>query len=94
MSCELHRLEGVPRPAPTDHLGLEQADHCLGKGVVIGIADAADRGFDACFGKPLGVADRDILAAAIAVMHEPVSIKWTPLVERLFERIEYKAGVG
>ena len=45
-SCELHRLHGAPQPAPTDHLGLEQADDCLGEGVGIGIANAADRRFD------------------------------------------------
>lgn len=28
-----HRLEGSPRPAPMDHLCLEQADHRLGESI-------------------------------------------------------------
>jgi hypothetical protein len=48
-----------------DDLGLEQADHHLGEGVVVGIADAADRGFDAGLGEALGVANADVLAAAV-----------------------------
>jgi hypothetical protein len=49
----------------------EEADHRFGEGVVVAIADAADRGLDAGLGEALGVADADVLAAAIRMMHEP-----------------------
>ena len=58
---ELHRLEAAPWPAPVDHLGLEQAVDGLGEGVVIGVADAADRGLDPGLGKTVGVAQREVL---------------------------------
>ena len=47
---------GRVSPGMVDALG-----HC----VVIAVADAAHRGVDACIGQPLGVADRQILAAAV-----------------------------
>ena len=56
-------LERPPRPTPMNDLGLVKAIDRLGQGVVIAVADAADRRFDASFGKPFGVFDRDVLAA-------------------------------
>ena len=53
-----------------DHLGLVEAVDRLGQGVVVAVADAADRGLDAGLGQALGVADRDVLDAAVAVMDE------------------------
>jgi hypothetical protein len=44
-----------------DYLGLFEADEGLGEGVVVAIADAADRGLDTGLGQPLGVADRQVL---------------------------------
>ena len=41
--------------APPDHLGLEQADDGLGKRVIVGIPDTADRRLDTRFEEPLGV---------------------------------------
>ena len=57
------RVERPPRPTPMNDLGLVKAIDRLGQGVVIAVADAADRRFDASFGKPFGVFDRDVLAA-------------------------------
>jgi hypothetical protein len=65
---ELDCLDAVPGAAPADHLGLEQADDGLGESIVIGIVDAADRGFDASIRQALGVADRDVLAAVGALL--------------------------
>ena len=48
-------------PAALDHLGLVEAVDRLGEGVVVAVADAADRGLDACLGEALGVADADVL---------------------------------
>ncbi len=38
-----------------DHLGLEQAVDRLRQGIVVRVADAADRGLDASFREPLGI---------------------------------------
>ncbi len=44
-------LERALRPAPMDHLSLEQADDGLGKGVVVAVADAAGGRLDAGLGQ-------------------------------------------
>jgi hypothetical protein len=43
---ELDLLGGAPGAAGLDELGLGQADHALGEGVVVGLADGSDRGAD------------------------------------------------
>src|SRR3954464_15048655 len=58
------------------------------------VADAADRGLDAGVGQALGVADRDILHAAIAMVHQAALAAGPPVVERLFQGIQDKAGLG
>ena len=63
---ELDGFERSPRSAPVDLLGLVEAVDALGQGVVVAVADAADRRLDACLGEALGIADRDVLGAAIA----------------------------
>jgi len=45
-----------------DHFGLVKATNRLGQSVVIVVADTADRGLDARFGKAFGVLDRDVLS--------------------------------
>ena len=91
---ELHRLGMAPRAATADNLSLEQADDRLGESVVVAIADAADGRLDASIGQALGVADRDVLHATIAVMHQAVPREGPPVVERLFQGIQDKAGLG
>ena len=54
----LHGIEGSPRPARMDHLGLEEADDGLGQRVVVGVPDAADGSVDADLGEAIGVANR------------------------------------
>ena len=44
---ELDGLEGASRSALVDDLGLAEAVDGLGQGIVVAVADAADRGFDA-----------------------------------------------
>jgi len=56
--------------------------------IVVAVADAADRGLDAGIRKPFGIADRDILHAAIAVVDETAFVHGTPVVKRLLERIQ------
>ena len=67
-------LEAAPWATPMDDLGLVKAIDRLGQGVVVAVADAADRRFDAGFGEPLGVFDRDILAAAITVIDKTAAV--------------------
>ena len=62
---ELDGLEGLPGAAAVDDLGLVEAVDGLGQGVVVAVADAADRGLDAGLGQAFGVSDREILAAAV-----------------------------
>lgn len=57
-----------PGTEEVDDLGLEQADDALGQGVVVGISDTADGCVDAGLGQPLGVLDRQVLAAADALL--------------------------
>src|SRR5512133_699923 len=85
---ELHGLHASPGAAPMDDLGLEQAVDGFGERIVIAVADAADRGLDAGTRKPFGIADRDILHAAIAVVDETAFAHGTPVVKRLLERIQ------
>jgi len=67
---ELHRLERAPRPAPMDDLGLIEAIDRLGEGIVVAVADTADRRLDAGLGEALGIFDRDVLHAPIRVVDE------------------------
>jgi len=44
-----------------DHLGVVKPIYRLGEGVVVGTADAANGGLDACLGEAFRVFDRDVL---------------------------------
>ena len=81
----------APRSAPMDDLGLVEAVDRFGESVVVGVADAADRRLDAGLGQALGVFDRDVLAAPVAVMDEAAAMDGPPIMERLFQRIEHEA---
>jgi hypothetical protein len=65
------RLPAALRPHDrvADALGLEQGVECLGHGVVVRVALGPDRGDG--LGLALGVANRSILHAAVAVMDQP-----------------------
>ena len=76
-----------------DDLGLVETVDRLGESIVITVADAADRRLDARLRQPLGVLDRDVLAAAIAVVHEPAAMDGPPIMEGLLQRIEHEARV-
>ena len=71
---ELDVVEAAPGPGLANDLRLEQPDHRLGERVVVRVAAAADRGLDARLRQPLGVPNRQVLHAAVAVMHEPASV--------------------
>ena len=60
----------TPGPASTDHLGLVEADDGFSQSVIVRVASAADGRLNTRLGEPLSVTDRDVLHAAIAVMHQ------------------------
>ena len=69
------------------YLRLEQSDHQLGERVVTGVAAAAHRGCDPRPGQPLGVADRQVLRAAVAAIDQAVEIA-RPVIESLLQSVE------
>jgi hypothetical protein len=79
------------RHGPIDHLGLVEAVDGFDEGIVIGISDTADRGLHACFSQALGIFDRDVLAAPVAMVHKPAAMDRPPIVQCLLQRIEHEA---
>src|SRR5262245_51078562 len=59
-------VEFSPRATAVNDLGLVQPDDRLGEGVVVRVADAADRRLDAGLLQALSVTNREILAAPVA----------------------------
>src|SRR5262249_44172549 len=59
-------VELTPGTTVVNDLGLEQSDDRLGEGVVVRVADAADRRLDAGLLQALSVTNREILAAPVA----------------------------
>ena len=57
-----------------DYFSLVETVDGFGESIVIGISNAADGGLHACFSQALGVFDRDVLAAPVAMMHEPAAM--------------------
>ena len=58
---ELDGFQASPGAASPDHLGLVEAIDGLGEGIIIAVANAANRRLNAGPGQSLGVLDRDIL---------------------------------
>ena len=75
-----------------DYLGFEQAVDRLGEGVVRAVADAADGRFAASCEQTLAVANRDVLHAAVAVVHEAAVADGAAIARRLLERVEHEIG--
>ncbi len=71
----LDAVDVAPWTSSPNHLGLEQADDGLGERVVVRIADASNRAFEACCGEPLGVANADVLNAGVAMVDELVVVR-------------------
>src|SRR5271165_2453702 len=76
-----------------DDLGLVEAVYRLGQRVVVRVADAADGRLDPGFGKALGVIDRNILGAAIAMMDEAAAAGGPSVMERLLQGVENEVGM-
>ena len=58
------------------------------------VADAADGRLDPGFGEPLGVFDRNILGAAIAMMNEAAAAGRPSVMKRLFQSVQDKVRGG
>jgi hypothetical protein len=71
---ELDVVDALPRAAPADQLGLVEPDDHLGQGVVIRIALGPGRVHGAGLTEALGVADREVLAAPVAVVKQTIDI--------------------
>lgn len=56
-----------------DQFGFVEAVDGFSQCIVVGVAFAADRGFDASFRQSLGVANGDVLRAPVRVMDQAVS---------------------
>ena len=80
-------LTWLKYPHTPAHLS-EEADDAFSQGVVVTVTDAADRGVDAGVSEPLGVSDRQVLAAAIAVMDQLVSLGRRSLADGLVQCIQ------
>src|SRR3954465_14190864 len=59
-SCEPDGLKRSPVSASMDHLGLVKAVDGFSQSVVVAVADASHRGFDASSRRALGIFDRHI----------------------------------
>jgi hypothetical protein len=92
-SCELDGLKRSPRSPSIDHLGFVKTVDGFSQGVVVAVADASHRRLDASFGQALGVFDRYVLAAPVAVMHEAATMDGPPIVQRLLQGIEDETRV-
>ena len=90
-NCELDGVEALPWRPPMDDFGFLTLVDALGEGVVIAVVEAADRGLDARFRQALGVANRHVLAAVVAMMNQVATMQRSPLMKRLFQRFEHKA---
>jgi hypothetical protein len=66
----LDGFEVLPRAEVIDDFGLEEAVNRFRERVVVRVSDASDGRLDASFGESLGVANREILHASVAMMHE------------------------
>jgi hypothetical protein len=89
---EFHGLERPPRPLPTNHLRFDEPDEGFRKGLIVAVAATADRRLNPGIREPFGVPHREVLAPAVAVMHEVAHRVVTAGVDRLFEGVQHKVG--
>ncbi|KMO29475.1 hypothetical protein VP06_24680 [Methylobacterium aquaticum] len=71
-----------------DDLRLEQTIDRLRQGIVVRVADAADRWLDARTDQALCVPQSQVLRAAVRVMHQPAALDGTTLVQGLLQGIQ------
>src|ERR1700761_5034451 len=74
-----------------DQLGLVKPVDGFSQGIVVAVADVSHGRLDASFGQALCVFDGHVLAAPVAVMHEPAAMDGPPIMQRLLQCIEDEA---
>src|SRR4029450_5496339 len=85
---QLDRLWRLPRGSTMDELGFVQPVDRLGQRVVVAVALAPPRRLDPTFDQPLGVADGDVLRAAVGVMDQFALALPSAREQRLLQRIQ------
>ena len=75
-----------------NQFGLVQTVDGFGQGVVVAVALAANGGLNAGLGQSLGLADGNVLRAAIRVVDQTGIPLWLASIERLFQSIQNKVG--
>ena len=76
-----------------DDLGLVEAVDGLGQGIVVAVANTADRRLDASFAQPLGISNGQVLRAAVTVMDKAHGLRRSPIVDRLLGGIQDETGL-
>src|SRR5680860_1017935 len=88
---KLHVLEGLPGSLLSDELGLVEADHGLGEGIVIRISPGVHRGHGSRLGQAFRVADGEVLGSSVTVVHESFDVT-LPAPKRHLQSIKGQAG--
>ena len=78
----------LPGPSSMDELGLVEAVEALGDGVVVAVALGPDRGNRSRLFQPLGVADGEILDAAIRMVNQIGEVLVSPGVDGHLECVD------
>lgn len=87
-------LHVAPRALAMDQLDSVKTVDRLGERIVIQVPNAADRWFDASFGQTLGIANGQVLPAAVRMMDQAALLHSPPIMQGLFESIENKVSLG
>src|SRR5579859_2739825 len=85
-------LDRAPGFAPFDELGLVEPVDRLGQGIVIAVPLRADAAHRFGLGEALGVADREVLHPAVAVVDEPCERRVATVPDGHLEGIEGQVG--
>jgi hypothetical protein len=87
-------ITGLPESDRVDQLGLEEADHGLGEGIDIGVADGADRRRDTDGGEAFGERDGGVLGRrrSDAPAGQAVDALAATRPDCLSERVEHGLG--
>ena len=87
---ELDCLETPPRSTPIYDLDLVKPVERFGERIVVGIADAPDRRLEPGVGLALGIFNRHILAAPVAMVDQAAAMVGPAFVQVPLKRIEDK----
>jgi len=83
----------APRALAMNELSFVEPVHRLGEGVIT-VTDASNLWFDAGFGQTLGIANGQILPAAIRVLYQATFLNMLSVMQGLFKSIEDKVSFG